>query len=484
LIATFIRISYNIKMKILRELMGRYESPPEKIKFRNLDFFRTLGIILFYGLLFHIAYFFLFLFLDVEVMYLFNILSVAMFFTAVVINRWAWHWTALTLAIIEIVIHQALCVYSFGLGSGFQFYILILPMLIYLGPYGNNFVKIISVFALGSSFIAIVFYFRSATPNDPFGATLLDTLNIINMFSAFLFVSLGALYFNYVAAKRNDATMALKVQQDADYYLTALLVKPLLGNFEQTSNCKTDFLSEQKKKFSFKQYSAEIGGDICLIDAIKLQGEAYTVFLNADAMGKSIQGAGGALVLGTVFKSILTQTKTDTDNQNQSSKQWLQRCYNQCQNVFISFEGSMLISAVIALVNDKTGLMHFINAEHPSVILYRDRVATFIDEPGQNAKIGVPFTQAEIQVNEFQLQDNDIVIAGSDGRDDIILDKGDSEKINDDEKLILKFVEESEGKIHKVFESITQAGNLTDDLSLLSLQYRKTSNARQEAAAV
>ena len=38
--------------------------------------------------------------------------------------------------------------------------------------------------------------------------------------------------------------------------------------------------------------------------------------MNADAMGKSLQGAGGALVMGTVFKSIIQNTISVPSFQN------------------------------------------------------------------------------------------------------------------------------------------------------------------------
>lgn len=39
----------------------------------------------------------------------------------------------------------------------------------------------------------------------------------------------------------------------------------------------------------------------------------------------------------------------------------------------------MLISMVIGLVDEATGLMYYINAEHPSMALYRDGEARFLD---------------------------------------------------------------------------------------------------------
>ncbi|TGL61598.1 hypothetical protein [Leptospira sarikeiensis] len=80
----------------------------------------------------------------------------------------------------------------------------------------------------------------------------------------------------------------LKKQQDGDYFLTSLLIKPLGINRTSGRKVKVDFLIKQKKNFVFKGKESEIGGDICIAQEISLRGKDYTVFLNADAMGKSL----------------------------------------------------------------------------------------------------------------------------------------------------------------------------------------------------
>ena len=109
--------------------------------------------------------------------------------------------------------------------------------------------------------------------------------------------------------KTLQEVQALKIAQDGDYYLTSILLSPLQPNNNSSSKVKTDFFIEQKKKFSFRKWNSQIGGDICITDTILLNGKEYTVFINGDAMGKSIQGAGGALVLGVVFNAGLIRSK-------------------------------------------------------------------------------------------------------------------------------------------------------------------------------
>ena len=75
----------------------------------------------------------------------------------------------------------------------------------------------------------------------------------------------------------------------------------------------------------------------------------------------------------------------------------------------------------------------------------------------------------------FSLRPDDVIILGSDGRDDIIIGKEpDSEYdiINQDEKLFLAHVKNADGDLEKIYENIANTGKLMDDLSLLRIHYK------------
>lgn len=265
----------------------------------------------------------------------------------------------------------------------------------------------------------------------------------------------------------------LKIHQDGDYFLTSLLLKPLSNGNMKTENIEIESLIRQKKNFQFRNKISEIGGDLCAANSIFLKEKKYSVFMNADAMGKSLQGAGGALVIGTVFKSIIQNTLSIPSFQNKYPEKWLKDCYQELQNVFISFDGSMLVSCVIGLICEDTGVLYYINIEHPFVILYRDGKASFLDEEVHVRKIGVEQSDTRLKVNVFQLEYDDIVIVGSDGRDDILIQTLDGVRvINEDERQILSRVEEGNAKLDKMEEAIIRHGELTDDLTLMKIHYK------------
>lgn len=66
----------------------------------------------------------------------------------------------------------------------------------------------------------------------------------------------------------------LKTQQDGDYFLTTLLLKPLgVNNAITDGKVKVDFFVKQKKQFQFKKRLMEIGGDMCITQTLFLRGK-------------------------------------------------------------------------------------------------------------------------------------------------------------------------------------------------------------------
>jgi len=273
--------------------------------------------------------------------------------------------------------------------------------------------------------------------------------------------------------KTLEEVNALKEQQDGDYFLTSLLIEPLTANKIQPGNIKVDFYIRQKKNFKFRNYTKDLGGDICICHTLELEDREYTVILNADAMGKSMQGAGGILVLGSVFQSIIERTKHNPLEKNQAPERWIKSTFVELNKVFESFNGSMLVSIVLGLVDNDSGLFYYINAEHPWTVLYRDAKASFIETELSFHKLGTGFVMNEVYIRTLQLEHGDILICGSDGRDDIDLGVNESgmRLINENEMDFLERVEEGGGDLDTIVDVIEKKGQLTDDLSLLKLSY-------------
>ena len=290
---------------------------------------------------------------------------------------------------------------------------------------------------------------------------------------------------------------ALSERQDGDYYLISLLMQPLLPRPAALKTVAVEMALEQKKQFEFKGKRVELGGDLCLAQEVELQKRKYIAFVNADAMGKSMQGAGGAIVLGTVFGSLIQRTALSVSTGNRKPETFLRECYRELNRVFLSFEGRMLTTMLLGLVDEK-GKVFSINCEHPGLVLLRDGQAEFVPDEKMTGKLGIPtgeptarsapgswsdlwsnLTAGETAkgpgINQLQLQVGDVLLMGSDGKDDILkdptADPGDAREYNDDERLFLNWVERTDGRPDQILDLLRERGGITDDVSILSVRY-------------
>ena len=260
------------------------------------------------------------------------------------------------------------------------------------------------------------------------------------------------------------------------------MTKPLGFIYQPGERFKIETLVKQKKDFEFRKRKEEIGGDLCISDEIKLRGRDYIVYVNADAMGKSLQGAGGVLVFGSAFNSILTRNRSSAAAQAYFPEAWIRNAFVDLHKIFESFSGSMLMSVILGLIDKATGHMYWINAEHPGLVLYRDKKAELLDIDDIFRKLGTEGVSQTLTIRNMQLKPGDIIVAGSDGRDDLIMGKDEHgyPDFNADETLFLRIFEQADGDLEQVFTLLKEKGDISDDLSLLKIEYLQSSKVDPE----
>lgn len=138
----------------------------------------------------------------------------------------------------------------------------------------------------------------------------------------------------------------------------------------------------------------------------------------------------------------------------------------------------MLIAGILGIIDNSTGLLYYLNFENPLTVLYRNRKASFIVPNQILRKLGSFGTERNrVSVQTFQLKDHDVLINGSDGRDDLILGK-DSDGFNItniDDRIFLESVEDSESVLEEIYNQTKRKGILTDDFSLNRIEYKSVS---------
>ncbi|MCR9144776.1 MAG: SpoIIE family protein phosphatase [bacterium] len=299
-----------------------------------------------------------------------------------------------------------------------------------------------------------------------------------------------------------DEVSRLKEQQDGDYLLISRILHPMTSTNIEGEAVRIDSIVAQYKQFEFRGMAGELGGDLCMAEPLQLDGGRYVAFMNADAMGKSVQGASGAIVLAVAFRAFL---HLSADGQIPISGrppiEWLLRLTEELQRVFRPFEGRMMVSLLLGLVHESSGQLYAINAGHPSAVLLREGTASYVlhhshdpigsaPEDFDFVNRGAAENQAksestseqhppiayspESAIIELQLLDGDVLITGSDGRDDLRRkDDGGRDLIQNEPERFVQIVQSSGGDLMRIQEHLHAAGEQTDDLSLLRVAYRE-----------
>ncbi|MCB1179615.1 MAG: serine/threonine-protein phosphatase, partial [Leptospiraceae bacterium] len=333
--------------------------------------------------------------------------------------------------------------------------------------------------------IALMVYFNIIPYQNIINHGVSTNLNLFSLLLSTFLLFLGCYTVNRVIftiysqlQEKNESLQLtlneitnLKYQQDGDYFLTSLLIEPFNVNNTKSNKVKIEIKVNQYKKFKFKTNESEIGGDICTAENLKIGNKNFIVFLNGDAMGKSMQGAGGALVFSSVFKSILSRFEK-MDPIDFSPENFIETSFYELQSIFESFEGLMMVSAILGIIDEDTGELYFLNAEHPFAILFRDNMGTFLEERTVVRKLGTPtFMQKFTNPSKFKMLKGDSIFIGSDGKDDIALLSKNERIIDSDEKRFIRVLERAGGDMDKIVEELKKEGEFADDLTLIKIHY-------------
>lgn len=264
----------------------------------------------------------------------------------------------------------------------------------------------------------------------------------------------------------------LKIQQDADYYLTCILLKPLIRETKEFPNLTIQTYVKQYKTFEFRSKIWQLGGDIIITENLKFRDEKILFFFAGDAMGKSMQGAGGAIVAGTIINHVLNRNKKL--EMVYSPQEALILLYEELSSIFLTFEGYMILTACFGFIQ-KNGTIFWINASQPKSVLYSER-AYYIQEEKFSYEFGSTSTNPVAFVNELKLKEGDKFITGSDGKDDIEIKKEGKLILNQNENLFLEIVQNHAGEFSRIVQFYESEVNLIDDISILCITYNENQN--------
>jgi len=205
-----------------RGLFKKFSDLPEDFHHDEYRYFVVYSYTFFAALLFHFSFIFIFFLISVEFLALLNIGSTAIWIVILWLHLEGKRTLSIALASFEIILHAAMCVLSIGWDTGFQYYVLTLPLMVFFAPWADNRLRVPLSAAFGLTYVSLYFFFGNADPQTVIEPWLRIILYCGNTLAFCFILSLAAFYYNTAAT---SAESSLEKERAKLEELTVLLRK-------------------------------------------------------------------------------------------------------------------------------------------------------------------------------------------------------------------------------------------------------------------
>lgn len=200
----------NIESEI-KLLIRNFSDFPDKIPREHYRWYVVANYTWRYALLFHILFIPLFFLLNVRFLAFFNIGSSILWIIVLRLHLKGNLKASAILGIIEVSVHQVMCVIFIGWNSGFQYYLMVIALGVFFMPFKKKFAgflfTLLTVLYLMLDYYSLIF--DPLTPLDPF---ITDIIRYSISMSVFLLLGLVSFYYNSAA---NTAEAVLEQEKIA-----------------------------------------------------------------------------------------------------------------------------------------------------------------------------------------------------------------------------------------------------------------------------
>jgi adenylate cyclase len=251
-------------------------TPPPGIRPEHFRAFVLFSVGSFCGVLVHVVYLGLFWAFGVEEMVLVNLLSIPAYAMAHRWNRRGWLMATSVVAAFELCIHQVLAVHYIGWDAGLQYYIILIPSVVFSMPGGRSLLKLSLVGLAIATFLALLAVSQRLAPVHELPVMALGVLNYVNI--ATVFVLLGFFAFNYArAAEVAEARLRTEYQR-AESLLHNILPVPIAERLKETDGVIADGFSDASVLFADLVGFTELSQRVAPEELVALLNEIFSAF--------------------------------------------------------------------------------------------------------------------------------------------------------------------------------------------------------------
>lgn len=217
----FIKLVYNYlhsnakNVPIIKRIPAFHSIPPT-INPDNIRFYKLSNLVLTLGMFVHLHWIFYFYYINAWPMSILNILSVGIYILSIILNRGGNHFTSSIIMVLEIILHQIIAVFYFGVDAGFQYYILVISLFPCLMPRGKWAIKLLICLTCVLSFIFLNFFlalnFSAIYHLESVHRTY---LNLSNTIFSFISLTISGVLFSVAMHDTEDEIKLAKQKSDA-----------------------------------------------------------------------------------------------------------------------------------------------------------------------------------------------------------------------------------------------------------------------------
>ena len=271
----------------MKKVLDFLLAPPREVHVSFSDFpggyiriSRVWRIVFIGTLLVHIVFLFVFLRLGIREMVYYNLLSVTIFAGGLFLLRAGMFHTGGSLAMFELVLHASLSVYFTGWQPGFQYYILIIPLAMFINPLVKHYREVVfKVFWIATSVAAFVLLRQMSFYRDPVytltGTEILLTHHFT--FAGFLIcMILTAAYFS-VFVRRSETALAA-AHERSERLLHNILPPEIAKRLEEGEQTIADRFDEASVLFLDIVDFTELASRLPPSEIVTLLNEIFSIF--------------------------------------------------------------------------------------------------------------------------------------------------------------------------------------------------------------
>ena len=315
------------------------------------------------GLLIHALFLVIFASIGITVLALFNIVSVILWAAAFLIHRRGYFGQAYFLITVEIIAHAALCVIIIGWDTGFQYYVLAQPVVVFFFHWGTP--RKAAIAAIYSCAYGVMNYYANITipyiELSPLYITAFNYSNIFSFCSNLVFVA----YLFYAATINAEEKLEIEHQKTNAALIERnqafmLLDQELAEAVEYVKTVLPQPITEGAIRTDWRFVpSTSLGGDA--FGYHWLDEDHFAIYL-IDVSG---HGVGAALLSVSVMNVLRSQSLSDADFK------YPEQVLGSLNNTFPGEENNdMFFTIWYGVYKKSTRELTYASGGHPPALLF------------------------------------------------------------------------------------------------------------------